>query len=418
MSGAVVTPEANRPGRAWSGPALALGQLGLMVTSLLLSLSLGHAGGLAAVGAVAPAMLVFQLTSGVLQRALAEATLLASAHAGQPADGESCRWAVAAALGGGLAGGVVAVLCVLAVPEAPVGPALAYAAGIPFAIALDIGRSAAVAAGTARSALVETTLWLAAQVSSALLFAALRSPLGVCVAWAALNVLFFLLATTVPHRRPALRGLAAWLRSGRAFMGAASLDAFAVGVTPLLAIQITAFVASASTLGVVRILQQVLGPLAFVAITLRRMLIYRRRAGVPTTARRDLRDGLLALVTMAAGAALLCGAVLLGRRAVPALSFVPAGAALLTAGLEKSALGLSYGASLSRFLRGEFDVLLRARYLMLGITALAAPLLTIRWEAAGYLVGSTLGLVVYSLAVLVMPARRRQDHPTDPAPFP
>jgi hypothetical protein len=395
-------------GRSWSTPALSLGQLALMATSLVFSLSLGYAGGLAAVGAVAPAMLVSQLTYGVLQRTLAEATLLATAHEGRPADRTVCRWSVAAALGGGLAGGAVALLCTVAVPGAPLELALGYAAGIPFAVALDIGRSAAVAAGAARAALVESALWLAVQTTAMLCFAALRSPVGICLSWAAVNVVFFLLSTGAPDRRPALRGLLGWIRSRRGVMGAAALDAFVVGLTPVLAIGVTAFVGTATTLGVIRVLQQVLAPLAFVSITVRRVLIYRRRADSPSTRWQDLRDGLLSLALMAAGAVLLGLAVLLGRRIFPALAFIPVGAALFAAGVEKAALGFSYGCSLSRFVRGEFTVLLRARYVMLGLTVLAAPLMTQWWGASGYLLGSSLGMAGYSLVVLALP-RSRDD---------
>ncbi|AVT29305.1 hypothetical protein C6361_07160 [Plantactinospora sp. BC1] len=398
---------ARSAGRSWSTPALTMGQLGLMATSLVFSLSLGYAGGLAAIGAVAPAMLVFQLSCGVLQRTLAEATLLATASEGRPADRATCRWSVAAALAGGLLGAVVAFLSSLAVPDVPVELALGYAAGIPFVIALDIGRSAAVAAGTARSAFLESTLWLAAQVAAALCFAALRSPLGICLSWAVVNAVFLLAAARQPDRRPALRGLLRWIRSRRAVIGAASLDAFVLGVTPVLAIQVTAFVSTAATLGVIRVLQQVLAPLAFVSITVRRVLIYRRRDDSGRTVWQDLRDGLLSLALMAVGAVLLGLAVLLGRRIVPALAFIPVGAALVAAGAEKAALGFSYGCSLSRFVRGEFDVLLRARYVMLGLTVVAAPLLTLRWDATGYLVGSALGMVGYSLALLGLRDGRR-----------
>lgn len=407
------TPSTER----WSTLALSLGQLALMATSLVFSLCLGYAGGLAAVGAVAPAMLVFQLTCGVLQRTLAEATLLATAHHGHPADRATCQWSVAAALCGGLLGGVVALLSTLAVPGAPAELAFGYAAGIPFAMALDIGRSAGVAAGAARSAFVESALWLIVQVASMLCFAALRSPVGICLSWAVVNAVFFLVATGEPDRRIALRGLPRWLRSRRATMGAASLDAFVVGVTPVLAIQVTALVATTTTLGVIRVLQQVLAPLAFVSITFRRVLIYRRRSDTASTAWQDLRDGVLSLALMAAGAVLLGLAVLLGRRLFPALAFIPVGAALLAAGAEKAALGFSYGCSLSRFVRGEFDILLRARYVMLAITVIAAPLLTIRWGASGYLVGSSLGMVGYSLAVLTLPGGQR-DAARSTAPRP
>ncbi|MDW5322480.1 hypothetical protein [Plantactinospora sp. KLBMP9567] len=406
---------ARSGGRSWSTPALTLGQLALMATSLVFSLSLGYAGGLAAVGAVAPAMLVFQLSCGVLQRTLAEATLLSTAHEGRRAERATCRWSVAAALGGGLLGAVVALLSSLAVPDVPVELALGYAAGIPFVLALDVGRSAAVAAGAARSAFLESALWLVVQTASMLCFAALGSPVGICLSWAVVNAAFFLVAAGQSDRRPALRGLLRWLRSRRASMGAASLDAFVVGVTPVLAMQVTAFVSTAATLGVIRVLQQVLAPLAFVSITFRRVLIYRRRADSASTVWQDLRDGLLSLALMAAGAVLLGLAVVLGRRIVPALAFVPVGTALVAAGVEKAALGFSYGCSLSRFVRGEFDVLLRARYVMLGLTVLAAPLMTLWWGAAGYLVGSSLGMVGYSFAVLGLRDGRRPV-PAGPRP--
>jgi len=407
VTGAVVAANAGRAPTMWPGLALALGQLSLMATSLVLSLTLGYAGGLAVVGVVTPAMLVFQLTCGVLQRTLAEATLLRSANTGEPVDGPTCRRAVAAALVGGLVGGVAAVLSTVTVSGGPAWVAPCYAAGVPFAIALDIGRTAAVAAGRARSALVESAAWLTAQASAALLFAVLGSPLGICGSWAVLNVVFCLLAAIQPARRPMVRGLVGWIRSRRAVMGAASLDAFVVGVTPVLALQMTTFVASAATLGVIRLLQQVLAPLAFLSITLRRVLIFRRRAGVETTVVQDLWDGVVAVALMAAGAALLSAAVLVGRRTVPALSFIPAGGALLMAGLEKLALGFSYGCSLSSFLRGDFGLLLRARYVMLGLTVVVAPLLTIWWGASGYLAGSALGMVAYSTAVLLIARGRR-----------
>jgi hypothetical protein len=393
--------------RAWSGLALSLGQLALMATSLIFSLCLAYAGGVAAVGATALGVLVFQLTCGVLQRALAEATLLASSHADLRADREACRWSVAAALLGGLIGAALAMLLTIAVPGPAAGFAFTYAAGIPFAIALDIGRAAGVASGASRSVFLETAAWLAAQAGLMLFFAAIHSPAGICLAWAVVNVCFFVAAAVQPHRRPALRGLPGWLRARRSVMGAASLDAFLVGLTPVLAMQAAAFVTSAGTLGVIRILQQVFSPLAFVSITLRRVLIYRRRADRPTTTADDLRDGLVSMALMAVGASLLAGALFAGRELVTALAFIPVGAALVAAGWEKAALGLSFGTSLSRFIRGEFDVLLRARYAMLGLTVLAAPLFTVWWGAVGYLTGTSIAMIVYSFLVLALPDRGR-----------
>ncbi|MEU9504722.1 hypothetical protein AB0D32_00375 [Micromonospora sp. NPDC048170] len=393
--------------RNWARLALTLGQLALMGTSLIFSLSLGYAGDLSAVGATAPAMLVFQLTCGVLQRSLAEATLLSSAHAERAAERSDCQWSVAAALAGGLIGAAVAVASALAVPGGSLALSVAYAAGIPFAIALDIGRAAGVAAGAARSVFVETAAWLAAQLALMIVFAAAHSPLLVCVSWAAVNAAFFLASARHIHRRPMFTGLLAWVRSRRGAMGAASLDAFLVGLTPVLAIQATAFVAGAATLGVIRIVQQLFAPLAFVSITFRRVLVYQRKSEVSTSRRQDFRDGMLALALITAGAVVLGAAVLVGRELVPAFSFIPVGFVLLAAGVEKAALGFSYGCSLSRFVRGEFNALLRARWVMLFLTVLAAPLLTAGFGAPGYLVGSAVGMFVYSVVVLALRAGQR-----------
>ncbi|GHJ56253.1 hypothetical protein Nm8I071_55600 [Nonomuraea sp. TT08I-71] len=405
MTGTVAPPRAAA-GRNWARLALTLGQLALMGTSLVFSLALGYAGDLSAVGATAPAMLVFQLTCGVLQRSLAEATLLAEAHAERTAERADCQRSVAAAFTGGLAGAVLAVASALAVSGGSSELAVAYAAGIPFAIALDIGRAAGVAAGAARSVFLETAAWLAAQLV-VLVVAATRSPLAVCLSWTVVNVVFLLAAAGRPERRPRFAGLPGWVRSRRGVMGAASLDALLVGLTPVLALQATAFVAEAATLGVIRITQQLFGPLAFVSITVRRVLVYQRRADVGTTRRQDLRDGAQAWAFMAAGSAALGLAVLVGQGLVPVLSFLPVGWVLVAAGLEKTALGFSYGCSLSRFIRGEFALLLRARYVMLGLTVLAAPLLTVQFGPPGYLVASAVGMVVYSAVLVALPARDR-----------
>ncbi len=396
----------------WPGLALTIGQLAVMGTSLTLSLSLGYAGGLASVGTVTSAMLVFQLTSGTLQRSLAEATLLATSHAGRRADIRECRWSVTTALGGACLGGVAAALSSLTVTDARADLAIIYAVGIPFAIALDIGRSAGVAALAPRSALVESAAWLTVQMALAVLFALLHSPMGICLSWMGVNVTFFVITAVLQiHRRPALNGIADWFRRRRGLMGTASLDALLVGLAPVLAMQVTTFVATAETLGSIRVLQQVLGPLAFLSITFRRVLIYRRRAEVATTALTDLRDGLLAMALMAAGAALLGATVVAGRELLPEFAFIPAGLVLVAAGMEKAALGLSYGCSLSRFIRGEFTALLHARYVMLAITAVAAPIFTLWWGAAGYLVGSSSGMIIYSVAVLILPnPKRRQPY--------
>ena len=392
--------------KAWSSLALTLSQLAIMGTSLVFSLSLAYSGGLAAVGSAATAVLVFQLTCGVLQRSLAEATLLASSSAERRAEPQDCRWSVTAALLGGLVGAGIAVLSTLAIPDATPAYAIAYAAGIPFAIALDIGRCADVASGTARAAFIEAGAWLTSQLGLMLLFAAIRSPTGVCLSWFAVNVAFVLAAGVREHRRPALRGLARWIRSRRNLMGSASLDALLVGLTPVLALQVTAFFTTTATLGVIRVLQQVYAPLAFLSITLRRVLIYRRTADVPTTA-QDLRDGLVAMALMVVGGILLGLAAILGRFLFPPLAFIPAGTALVAAGIEKTALGLSFGCSLSRFIRGEFDVLLRARYIGLGIAIVTAPAATVWWGATGYLASSAVAMVVYSFVVLALPATAR-----------
>lgn len=392
--------------KAWSSLALTLSQLAIMGTSLVFSLSLAYSGGLAAVGSAATAVLVFQLTCGVLQRSLAEATLLASSSAERRAESRNCRWSVTAAFLGGLVGAGIAVLSMLAIPDATPAYAIAYAAGIPFAIALDIGRCADVASDTARAAFIEAGAWLTSQLGLMLLFAANHSPTGVCLSWFAVNVAFVLAAAVREHRRPAFRGLARWIRSRRNLMGSASLDALLVGLTPVLALQVTAFFTTAATLGVIRVLQQVYAPLAFLSITLRRVLIYRRTADVPTTA-QDLRDGLVAMALMVVGGILLGLAAILGRFLFPPLAFIPAGTALVAAGIEKTALGLSFGCSLSRFIRGEFDVLLRARYIGLGIAIVTAPVATAWWGATGYLTSSAVAMVVYSFVVLALPATAR-----------
>jgi hypothetical protein len=389
---------------AWSGIALSAGQLALMASGLILSLSLGYAGGLATVGALAPAMLIFQLTCGVLQRTLAEATLLATSHADRAADTVTCRRSVTAALVGGVLGAAVAIAATLAVPGNRPVLALVYAAGMPFALALDIGRSADVAAGASRAAVAETAAWLAAQTALMSLFAALHSPLGIVLSWASINAAVFAASTVRTHRRLAVRGLTAWVRGQRGVMGAASLDALLTGLTPVLAMQVTAFFVTAATLGAVRVLQQVFGPLAFVSIAARRVLIYRRRDDVHTTARQDLRDGVMCLALTAAGAVLLGAATVGGRALLPGLAFIPIGAGLVAAGVEKAALGFSFGCSLSKFVRREFDVLLRARYVMLTLSVLLAPALAARWGAVGYLAGTSTALVVYAVAVLARPA--------------
>lgn len=404
-------------GAAWSGPALALGQLALMAVNLLFTLTLAYAGGLAAVGATAPAVLAFQLTCGMSQRTLAEATLLARASADAPADTPTCRRAVAAALATGTGGALVALAATAAVPGGLGWVPLAYVIGVPFAIALDIGRSAGVAAGSSRAVFVETALWLAAQTGSMVLFAALRAPLGVCLGWAAVNAFFVLAAAVAPHRRPLLAGTLGWVRSARGLIGPASLDALIAGLTPLIALQLTAFVASAATLGAIRLAQQLFAPLALVSITLRRVLVYRRTAA-DTTAGQDLRDGLTATALMAAGGALLSLVVVAGGGLLPVVGLLPSGLVLVAASVEKMALGFSFGTSLSRFVRGEFGSLLRARYAMLAATALAAPLLTMAWGVPGYLVGSAAGMVLYSLLLVRdrdAAARSTVASPPDPA---
>ena len=113
--GAPGQPMPHRPARgvrarlatgAWSSLALSLSQLSLMGTSLVFSLALAYAGGLAAVGSTASAVLVFQLTCGVIQRSLSEATLLADSHEARRADLAQCQWSIAGALAGGFAGAV------------------------------------------------------------------------------------------------------------------------------------------------------------------------------------------------------------------------------------------------------------------------------------------------------------------------
>ncbi|WP_434743075.1 hypothetical protein [Micromonospora sp. SH-82] len=402
-----MTATTSAGGRGPARLALTAGQVALMATSLVLSLALGYAGGLGAVGALAPAMLVFQLTCGVLQRSLAEATLLRAASATRTAAPADCRRSVATAVVGGAVGTVVAVLSSLAVPGGSVDLAVAYAVGIPFAMALDIGRSAGVAGGASRAVLVETVGWLVVQSVLLVAFAAVGEPLLVCLSWTLVNAAFALLAAGRALRRPDFGGLLRWVRDRRDAMGAASLDALLVGLTPLLALQVTALVADAYTLGVIRVVQQLFGPLALVSIILRRVLVYQRTAGTPTTRGRDLRDGALAWSTVAVGAAVLGVAVVLARDLVPALAFLPVGGVLLAAGLEKAALGFSYGATLSRFVDGDFGTLLRARYLMLGVTVVAAPLLTVWFGAVGYLVAATVGLVGYALVVVALPRPAR-----------
>jgi hypothetical protein len=394
--------------RHWPALTLTAGQLGIMGANVLFSLSLGYAGGIVVVGATAPAVLVFQVVCGVLQRALAEATLLMDANTERRADRATSQWSIAAALLFGLIGAVIAAAASVVVPQAPVLVVLAYAAGIPFAIALDIGRSAGVAAGAPRSAFFETVAWFGTLGVAILGAAAMHSPLGVALAWAGVNLVFFLGSTLEAHRRPRFRGLLPWARARRNMMGPASADALMTGVVPLLAIQMTAFVVAPATIGAVRIIQQLLAPLAFVSITLRRVLIYRRSADRVASTRESLRDALLSAGLMAAGAALLAVLIALVRQLTPALLFVPVGLVLVAGGIEKIAQGFSFGSSLNTFVRGDFRTLLRARYVMLVATLIMAPLMAFWWGAVGYLVGSAAAMVLYSAVIL--PPRRQPRH--------
>lgn len=386
--------------KSWSSMALLSGQLSLMAANLLLSLSLGYAGGLSVVGALTPAMLVFQLTCGVLQRALSEATLLASTQEKRRVESVIARWAVTAALFGGVVGACAAFVAASLVPGARLELVLAYAAGIPLAIALDIARAASVAVHAPRSAFADATGWTLVLAAGFIYFAASGEPLGICLWWTWTNLLWFMLWSLVPHRRMQVRGVLSWIRSQHRLLGSASVDSLLANATPLVALQITAYIAAPATLGAIRVLQQLFSPVTFVLVALRRILIFRRDANVRTSVRQDVRDGLIASGLVSVAAVFLGLAVILGRDLVVGLQFIPAGAVLVAAAVEKIALGFSTGCTLNRFVRGEFDVLLRARWVMLVASAILAPSLVHWWGASGYLLGSAAGLLGYAVMSL------------------
>jgi hypothetical protein len=394
------TQLSGRRGKVWSGIALAGNQLAIMATNLVLSIQLGRSGGLAAVGAVAPCLLVFQLGSGLLQQVIAEASLLAAADSTKPTETATCRWAVGSAIGVGIVGAGVAVLSASLVPGGSALVGLVFAIGIPAAHGLDIGRAAAVAAHAPRFAAIEGTSWAVAQAGAISVAAAVGSPLWICAAWTIVNWVFFLGSAAAPLRRPAIRGYVSWLRSQRRFASKASIDALLSGSTPLLAVQLAAAMTSATTIGTVRLLQQLFAPLAFISISLRRFLIYRRNPDAVATRRMAVRDGAVAVLLVSVGATMLGGALLVARSTVPGMAFIPAGAALIMAGVEKAAQGLTFGITLSRFIKRDFVTLLRARVVFFVLSIVGLPVLANVLNAPGYLLGSCLASVVYALAVL------------------
>jgi hypothetical protein len=390
----------------WPGAALIGNQLAIMATNLLLTLQLAAAGGLAAVGAVAPCLLVFQLGSGLMQQVLAEASLLAPSGPGRRLDPRVGGWAMAAALGGGAAGLVLAAAAAALVPGGDPWLGLAFALGLPAAHGLDVGRAAAVAGQAARPATVEAMAWGLTQAVGTLTAGLVAGPLAICVVWTVTNWVYLLGAAVSPARRPRWRGLAGWLRRQRGIAGPASADALLAGLAPLIAIQLSAMVTSAATVGTVRVLQQVLAPLSFVSVSVRKVLIFRRAGDQVSTRRQAIRDGLTAVALVTAGAALLIGALLVARSMVPALAFLPAGAVLILAGTEKVAQGFSFGATLNTFVRRDFTTLLRARIVFFAACAVALPLLCAAYGAPGYLAGAGLAVVVYAVAVLASPSWR------------
>ena len=399
---------APRRRSAWAGAALTSNQLAIMATNLMLSVFLAAVGGTAAVGAVAPCLLVFQLGSGLLQQVVAEASLLAPGGTGRRLDVEVCRHAVALAAFTGGAGAVLAALLASLVPDGDPKLGLVFALGIPAVHGLDIGRAAAVAWHVPKPAAIEAGAWAITQAGVMATCAAFGSPLGICAAWSATNWIFFLASTASMARRPSVRNLATSLRTHRSFAAPAAADAILAGATPLIAIQLSAMVTSASTVGTVRILQQLFAPLAFISVSVRKILIFRREADRPATPGMAGRDGLVAAGLVLVGAAVLVGGLLLARSAIPALAFIPAGAAMLLAGVEKIAQGFSFGATLSRFLRRDFTTLLRARVVFLVTSIITAPVLCALYGASGYLVAASVSVIVYACAVLASSRWRSQ----------
>jgi hypothetical protein len=407
---------ARAPRSIWASAALTGNQLAIMATNLLLSLFLAAAGGTPAVGAVAPCLLVFQLGSGLLQQVVAEASLLAPGGMGRRLAGDVCRHAVAAAMFAGIAGAVLAMGLGSLVPGGNPALGIVFALGIPAVHGLDIGRAAAVASHVPRPAAIEAVAWAVTQAGAMAAGAAAGSPLAICAAWSITNWVFFLAAMAVPTRRPLATDLVAWLRSQRGFAAPAAADAILAGATPLLAVQLSAMVTSAATVGTVRILQQLFAPLSFISVSVRKVLIFRRDMDKPTTRGMAVRDGVIAATLVLLGAAMLAGALLVARTVIPALAFIPTGAAMVLAGVEKVAQGFSFGATLNKFLRRDFTTLLRARVLFLLISVVAIPLLCARYGAPGYLLASSTAIAIYSAAVLVSSSWRASTMPVPAAP--
>lgn len=394
------------PARIWPGVALTANQFVLMGANLLVSLLLAGSGGLGAVGAVAPAILVFQFGAGVLQQVIAEASLLAEGGSDRPLAISVCRWAVGVSLAAGAVSVAVAVAATATVPDGRPLLGILYAVGIPAAHGLDIGRAAAVAYHRPRPAAIEAVVWGAALVGVLGVAAYAGSPAWVCAGWAIVNWAFLIGAALVsPPRRPRWRGAWSWLRGQRRFAGAASLDSIVTGLTPLLTTQLAAMVTTAATVGAIRIVQQLFAPLAFVSISVRKFLIFKRRPDEPADNKAALRDGLLAAAWVTAGAVVLGGALFLVHSLVAALAFLPVGVVMVLAGVEKVAQGLGYGVSLSAFVRRDFRVLLRARYVFFGVSLAAVPLGAHYWGASGYLTAASLASTVFFVATLAFQRR-------------
>jgi hypothetical protein len=395
-----------RPGRlanSWPGVALTANQLSLMGANLLMSVLLAYAGGLPAVGAVAPGVLVFQFGCGVLQQVLGEASLLAEARSDRAVGLDVCRWAVGIALLGGFAGAVIAAAATATVPHGAPMLGLLYALGIPAAHVLDIGRAAAIAHHQPRPAALEAVAWGLALTVGAGAGAVTHRPEWICAAWAIVSWGAMLVtAATTPARRPRLRQSVAWLRSQHRFAGPATMDAILMGITPLLATQLAAFVTSAAVIGAIRIVQQLFAPLAFVSITARKVLIYRRSPDQPVTRGSALRAGLIAAAMVAMGAAVLGAALFFARAWFGSLAFIPAGGMLILAGLEKIAQGLTFGVSLGKFVARDFRMLLRARYAFVAVSLAGLPLLAYAHGASGFLIGSAAASTLYALILLAM----------------
>jgi hypothetical protein len=305
--------------------AFASSQASLTAATMLVTIALGVAGDVKLVGAVAPVVLVGQSAIGALQQGIGDAVLYYPDLGAESLTRRAqiaAYWSILMAIGSSVTGVALALTFDLGEWFADVAVAVAMS-GLMISECLRLG---AIAAGretrAIAAALANGLLFLAALAASYVEHGSATVFLGIAGSASALAT------AMITGLRPTTAGARIlWRKTRHTATSAASESLWGTGGF-VVAMQLTGYVAGTAEVGSIRMATQLLSPLVFVAVVVRRVRVSRGRIAGPLPASLYV--------------AIICFGLVLGtslglaRVLSSALAFMPATGLFVLAAAERS----------------------------------------------------------------------------------